>query len=100
MDEAEADACRLLDEVQHDIDGERRRFAERDFECKLEHHVRIKPLLCRRDAAAASLGAYWARVLGNYGPGAALLPRGEGGVATGWMRALSAGTSGLRMARG
>ena len=90
----DAKARKELDEIQREIDDERRRLAARDFELKLSHHVAIKPLLARRDEvvrSGAGCAGYWARALGSYGAGAALLPRdAHNRAAAGWMRSLEA----------
>ncbi|KAL7346466.1 nucleosome assembly protein [Encephalitozoon intestinalis] len=86
----DAEICRLLDEIQSDIDGEHEAFARRDFECKLEHHRNIKPLLGKRDGLVRrAVECYWARALANYRPGAALLPVDAlGRPDTRWLRSL------------
>ncbi|KAG5858851.1 hypothetical protein KMI_10g15490 [Encephalitozoon hellem] len=82
-----------LEEIQRDIEREYEEFARKDFECKLEHHKQIRPLLARRDRVIASMvpGDYWGRVLGRYEVGETILPRGTNNeVCTGWVRSLRA----------
>ncbi|KMV66675.1 hypothetical protein M970_010030 [Encephalitozoon cuniculi EcunIII-L] len=89
----ESDVCRLLDEIQRDIDEEHLVFARRDFECKLEHHKAIRPLLLRRDSviSEALLEMYWGRALAGFDAARGILPRdGCDRISTQWMRSLVA----------
>lgn len=88
----ETEVYKDLEEIQWEIDREYEEFSKRDFECKLEHHKMIKPLLIRRDQAIAKMdsGRYWERVLGRCEVGEMILPRdSSNSINTEWMRSLS-----------
>lgn len=84
---------KFLDDIQHQIDGEHEKFVKRDFECKLEHHNLIKPVLKKRDEHVSGgpgmCENYWSRAFLNYDVSMEILPTDdENNVVARWIKHL------------